>query len=100
MAMSIISGAITGTITLGAGNYVPDLTIAPSMADLFSAMPAWSISANWMGIERRAYDSAALKGNHLALPLKIHRHALEFDVLPRDLFVSPGHAFEIPRPLD
>jgi hypothetical protein len=44
----------------------------------------------WIG--RRAYDGRFIKGNHLALPVKIRRHALGFNVPARDLFVSPGHA--------
>lgn len=44
----------------------------------------------WIG--QRAYDGTALAGNHLALPVKIRRHALGFNVPSRDLFVSPDHA--------
>ncbi len=44
----------------------------------------------WIG--RRAYDGRFIAGNHLALPVKIRRHALGFNVPSRDLHVSPGHA--------
>ena len=44
----------------------------------------------WIG--RRAYDGRFIAGNHMALPVKIRRHALGFNVPSRDLFVSPGHA--------
>lgn len=44
----------------------------------------------WIG--RRSYDGRFIAGNHLALPVKIRRHALGFNVPSRDLFVSPGHA--------
>jgi hypothetical protein len=44
----------------------------------------------WIG--RRAYDGAVLSGNHLALPIKIRRHALGLNIPSRDLFVSPDHA--------
>lgn len=44
----------------------------------------------WIG--RRAYDGRFIAGNHLALPVKIRRHALGFNMPSRDLHVSPGHA--------
>lgn len=44
----------------------------------------------WIG--RRAYDGRFIADNHLALPVKIRRHALGLNVPARDLFVSPGHA--------
>jgi Hint domain len=46
--------------------------------------------ATWCA--RRAYDGRFIAGNHLALPVKIRRHALSFNVPARDLHVSPGHA--------
>jgi len=44
----------------------------------------------WIG--RRSYDGRFIAGNHLALPVKIRRHALGFNVPSRDLYVSPDHA--------
>ncbi len=44
----------------------------------------------WIG--RRGYEGRFIAGNHLALPVKIRRHALGFNVPSRDLFVSPDHA--------
>lgn len=44
----------------------------------------------WIG--RRSYEGRFIAGNHLALPVKIRRHALGFNVPSRDLFVSPDHA--------
>ena len=43
----------------------------------------------WIG--RRAYDGAFIAGNHLALPVKIRRHALGFNVPSRDVFLSADH---------
>ena len=43
----------------------------------------------WIG--RRAYEGAFIAGNHLALPVKIRRHALAFNVPSRDVFISPDH---------
>lgn len=44
----------------------------------------------WIG--RRAYNGRFIAGNHLALPVKIRRHALGFNAPEHDLHVSPGHA--------
>ncbi len=44
----------------------------------------------WIG--RRAYTGRFIAGDHLALPVKIRRHALGFNVPTRDLYLSPGHA--------
>jgi hypothetical protein len=44
----------------------------------------------WIG--RRGYEGRFIAGNHLALPVKIRRHALGLNVPSRDLFVSPDHA--------
>jgi hypothetical protein len=43
----------------------------------------------WIGM--RAYDGAFIAGNHLALPIKIRRHALSFNVPSRDVYLSPDH---------
>lgn len=43
----------------------------------------------WIG--RRAYDGAFIAGNHLALPIKIRRHALGLNIPSCDVFLSPGH---------
>jgi hypothetical protein len=44
----------------------------------------------WIGT--RFYDGRFIAGNHRALPVRIRRHALGFNVPSRDLFVSPDHA--------
>lgn len=44
----------------------------------------------WIG--SRAYEGRFIAGNHLALPVCIHRHALAPNVPNRDLYVSPDHA--------
>ena len=44
----------------------------------------------WIG--QRAYEGLFIAGNRLALPIKIRRHALDFNVPSRDLCLSPGHA--------
>jgi hypothetical protein len=43
----------------------------------------------WIGT--RSYDGAFIRGNHLALPVTIKRHAIAKNVPCRDLTVSPGH---------
>jgi hypothetical protein len=44
----------------------------------------------WIGT--RSYDARFIAGNHLALPVRIRRHALGWNVPSRDLYVSPDHA--------
>lgn len=44
----------------------------------------------WIG--RRSYDGRMISGNHLALPVKIRRHAFARNVPSRDLYISPDHA--------
>lgn len=44
----------------------------------------------WIGT--RSYDGRFIAGNHMALPVRIRRHALGFNVPSRDLYVSPDHA--------
>jgi hypothetical protein len=44
----------------------------------------------WIGT--RAYEGRFIEGNKMALPVRIRRHALGFNVPSRDLVVSPGHA--------
>lgn len=46
-------------------------------------------AVKWIG--RRDYDGAFIAGNHLALPVRIRRHALGFNVPSRDVFLSPDH---------
>ena len=45
---------------------------------------------SWIGT--RSYDGHFIAGNHLALPVRIRRHALGFNIPSRDLFISPDHA--------
>ena len=45
---------------------------------------------SWIGT--RSYDGRFIAGNHLALPVRIRRHALGFNIPSRDLFISPDHA--------
>ncbi len=43
----------------------------------------------WIG--RRDYEGAFIAGNHLALPVRIRRHALGLNVPSHDVFLSPDH---------
>lgn len=48
-----------------------------------------SAAVKWIG--QRDYDGAFIAGNHLALPVRIRRHALGFNVPSRDVLLSPDH---------
>jgi hypothetical protein len=63
---------------------------ALKIGDLVRAATRGYQPIRWIG--RRSYDGRFIAGNRLALPVKIRRHALGFNVPSRDLFVSPGHA--------
>jgi hypothetical protein len=43
----------------------------------------------WIGT--RAYEGAFIAGNHLALPIRIRRHALGFNIPACDVWLSPDH---------
>ncbi len=61
--------------------------------DLVQTQAHGAQPVKWIGW--RAYDGAFIAGNHLALPVRIRRHALGQNVPSRDLFVSPEHAIYI-----
>ena len=60
------------------------------IGDLVKSMHGGFSAVKWIG--RRDYEGRFIAGNHLALPVRIRRHALAFNVPSRDLFVSPDHA--------
>ena len=98
------------TVTNIAGNSVIDLVPAPCfcagtrIATARGNVPVEKLQAGdlvktathgfqpilWIG--RRSYDGRMITGNHLALPVKIRRHAFARNVPSRDLYISPDHS--------
>ncbi len=98
------------SVTTIAGNRVIDLAPAPCfcagtrIATARGNVPVEKLRAGdlvktatqgfqpilWIG--RRGYDGRMITGNHLALPVKIRRHAFARNVPSRDLYLSPDHS--------
>jgi beta-glucanase (GH16 family) len=60
------------------------------LGDLVKTVAQGFQPIKWIGT--RTYDGGDVAKNHLALPVRIRRHALAFNIPARDLYVSPGHA--------
>jgi len=63
---------------------------ALAVGDLVKTASQGMQPIRWIGL--RAYEGRFIAGNHLALPVRIHRDALGAGVPSRDLCVSPDHA--------
>jgi hypothetical protein len=86
--ISLIPCFTRGTLIRTKNGDVPVESLA--IGDLVVTADGAETPIRWIG--RRGYDGKFIEGNHLMLPVRIHRGALADNVPSRDLLVSPGHA--------